>query len=178
MKCYISEETVNVLNDLLKDMFKANSTADNIAYALDFSGLHHCSAIYHESVAHVFGTWADMISECMTKLNARAVRRSFPGDEKDYSGITEVFTDNLRLLENIRAKVLHALDILDYDIANRDLVLILEDLSKLVLDKLYQSNIWLQYAEYYERKDKVMQFDQNFDKFNAPLVSSDSGDDD
>ena len=178
LKSYISEEAIGSLNELLKELFKANSTADNIAYDLDSKGLHKASSIYHESVAHAFGGWADLISTVMTKLNARAVRKSFPGDEMTYNGITEAFRSNVALLEHIRGCVLKTLDMLDYDIENKDVCLILEDLSKIVLDTLYQSNIWFQYAEYYERKDKVMQFDQNFDKFNAPLVSSDSGDDD
>lgn len=178
MKSYISEETINVLNNLLREMFKANSVADNIAYDLDSKGLHKCSNIYHETFAHYWPDAADEISTCMTKLNARAVRRTFSGDEVTYSGITEAFKGSLDMVENVRSKILSTMDILEYDINNKEIILMLEDLLVEVLDKLYQSNIWFQYAEYYERKDKVMQFDQNFDKFNAPLIGGDSTEDD
>ena len=165
MKCYISEETVNVLNDLLKEMFKANSVADNIAYNLDGMGLHNCAGIYHEKFAHVWPELADDISGCMTKLNAKAVRRSFPGDENTYASITEAFNSSLSLVEHIRDRVLNAIDVLDYDINNKEVILELEDLAEDILDILYMSNVWSQYAEYYDKKEKVMQFDQNFDKF-------------
>ena len=129
-------------------------------------------------MAHKFPVYADDITGTMTKLNARAVRRGFPGDEMIYTNISEIFQANLALLEGLRTKTLNTLETLDYDISNKEVILMLEDLCEDLLDDLYQSNIWSQYADYYMRKDKVMQFDQNFDKFNAPLYGADTGDDD
>ena len=159
-------------------MFKANSVADNIAYNLNAMGLHKCSGIYHEKFAHVWSELADNISGCMTKLNAKAVRRSFPGDENTYGSITEAFQASLTLVEHIREKVLGTIDMLDYDINNKEVILELEDLSEDTLDILYLSNIWYQYAEYYDKKEKVMQFDQNFDKFTSIIGGLDSESDD
>lgn len=178
LKSYISEEATNAANDLLRDFFKMNSICDNLVYNLDSMGLHHCADIFHETFAHFWPDVSDTLSTRMTKLNARAVRRGFPGDENTYNGITEIFNIAKNETENIRAKVLRTMDVLDYDITSKELILALEDMSVEILDKLYQVNIWAQYAEYYERKDKVMQFDQNFDKFNAPLYGADTGDDD
>ena len=177
MKCYISEETVNVLNDLLKEFFKGNSVADNIAYNLDAMGLHKCAAIYHENFAHYFPSEADVITERMTKLNAKAVRRGFSGDENTYSSITEAFRASFDLAEHMRERILNAIDILDYDINNKEVILMLEDVSVSMLDKLYMSNVWFQYAEYYDKKEKVMQFDQNFDKFFSVAGLPESDDD-
>lgn len=178
MKSYISDEATNVANDLLRDFFKMNSICDNLVYNLDNMGLHHCADIFHESFAHFWPDIADTWSTRMTKLNARAVRRGFPGDENTYNSISEIFNVAKNETENIRIKLLRTMEALDYDITTKELILALEDMAIEILDKLYQVNIWTQYAEYYERKDKVMQFDQNFDKFNAPLYNVDSGDDD
>lgn len=181
LKSYISDETVNICNDLLKGFFKMNSICDNLVYNLDNLGLHNCANIFHESYAHTWPVIADQLSTRMTKLNARAVRRSFPGDEMTYTTISEIFNVAKTSTEKIRADLLHAMDVLDYDISNKEIILCMEDISIEILDLLFQVNIWTQYAEYYERKDKVMQFDQNFDKFKSPLVETSvgaTGDDD
>ena len=178
LRTYISQEATNVANDLLREMFKMNSICDNLVYNLENMGLHKCAEIFHENYAHRWPDIADELSGVMTKLNARAVRRGFDGDEETYQGISAVFNTAKVMTENIRNRVLQAMDALDYDINNKELNLKLEDVAVEILDMLYQANIWAQYAEYYEKKDKVMQFDQNFDKFKAPLIGGDSTEDD
>ena len=163
MRCYIDENAVELLNDLLKDFFKANSTSDNMAYALQSMKMYSTAKYYHEHFAHVYPQLSDILSGVMDKVGARAVRKGFDGDTKNYDNIVELFFDNVALLEHLRERVLGVLEALDYDIKNKDVCLVLEDISKEILELLYEANKVFDYAEYYYNKGKTLEFDFKFD---------------
>lgn len=146
-------------------MFKANSIADNIAYNLQKLKCYQASKVYHEECAHVFPVWADQISELMDKLGAKAERRSFDGNVEIYKDMATCIEGSVNLLEDLRIKVLKAIDVLDYDINNKEVVLMLEDLSNKILDLLYKNNIWYDYSRYYVDKGKELQGSLKFEDF-------------
>lgn len=159
MKDYLSAEAKNVLNDLIRDMFKANSKADNLCYCFQQNGYFGSAKFYHETIAHSFGQLADGITEVMDKLGTRAYRLSFDGDTESYDDPIEIYRAFVRLLEDLRMKNLSALESLDYDIGTKEVVLELEDISRTILDMLYGCNKVLEYAEYYNERGKLKQMD-------------------
>lgn len=146
-------------------MFKANSAADNFAYNLQALNCFHMSDYYHHHFAHVWPVIADDITDVMNKLGARAERRGFDGDTKIYDNIAEIFADSLGMTEAMRYKVLDAIDKLDYDINNKEVILKLEDIANKVLDLMYMGAIWVDYVDYYVKKGKIMEADLKFDDF-------------
>ena len=163
LKCYLSEESINALNNLIMKMFKGNSICDNLVYNLQYKGFYDAAKIFHEKVAHEYPVWSDKISEEMDKLGAKAERRSFEGDTKVYDDVIDIFREFVAVLENTRQDVLATMDYLDYDINNKEICLMLEDLVREVLDKLYMVNKVLDYAEFYNNKEKLTQYDFKVD---------------
>jgi hypothetical protein len=168
MKSYISQEVADKLNDLLAMFFKANSRADNMAYALDCElECQNVSDIYHHKFAHLFPSdmFADGLSDVMIRSNIRPVRRSFEGDFNNYKDIVELFTDNVDMMEGLRNKVQDIIDDLDTDINNKEIVVELEDMLVSIVKLLKISNIWLEKAQDYQKRDDVRQFNVDFEKF-------------
>lgn len=165
MKDYLSAEAKETLNALIQDMFQGNSKADNLVYNLHSLKMYESAKVLHENIAHVFGQWSDMISSEMDLLGCKAERRALTSDTEVYSEPIAVFRAFVSLLENTRAKVLSALEVLDYDMNNKEICLMLEDLARNVLKLLYKSNQMLDYAEYYNAKEKMPQFDFKVDDF-------------
>ena len=165
MRNYLSENTTSLLNNLLKELFKANSVADNIAYNLQKLKCYNTSKIYHENFAHIWPVLADKCTTTMDKLGAKAERMSFEGNVEVYDNIAQCFNETVKLVEKIRAEILKDLEVLNYDINNKEIILMLESLLEDVLNQLYKVNVWNDFAEYYYNKDKVMEFDTKFDDF-------------
>lgn len=177
MKQYLSNDSVNALNELLREMFKANSVSDNISYGLQHLSMYNSSRYHHEKFSHIYPVWADQISTIMDKLGSKSERRSFDGDTNVYGDIVEAFTANVKLLEHIRERILATMEVLDYDMNNKEVILNLEDLSLEVLDLLYEANKILDYAIYYHNKGKDFQFDFKIQSLaNGPAAPADDDD--
>lgn len=159
MKDYLSAEAKTVLNELIRDMFKANSRADNLCYAFQEKGFMGSAKFYHETIAHSFGELADKITGVMDKLGCRAYRLGYDGDTESYDDVIDIYRAFVKLLEDLRMKNLSALESLDYDIGTKEIVLKLEDIANEILDMLYGCNKILEYAEYYNERGKLKQMD-------------------
>lgn len=168
MKTYLISEVVESLNDLLCMFFKCNSIADNIAYDLEVDkNCPNASDFYHHNIAHWFtgDDAADKLSAIMIKMNARPVRKSFEGDEKRYSSISDMFRVNLAMFEGLAEKLQEIIEVCDYDRKNKYLVIELENMMESVQDKIRIANIWLDKVILYEEKDKMYAFDEDFEDF-------------
>ena len=159
MRCYLSEETVNTLNNLLRDFFKANSTVDNLSYSLQSQKMYNTANLIHHKFAHRYPEIADEISGVMDALGARALRVGFDGDTESYEDVVEILKTNVSVLEHLRNTVLSVLEVLDYDINNKEVCLVLEDVAKELLEMLYNANKILDFGEYYISKGKILEFD-------------------
>ena len=159
MKQYISDDAVNILRNLVKDFFHANSVADNVAYSLQAMNLVNTSKYYHETFAHFFTSEVDLLTERMNRLGARSTRKSYPGSEEMYENPAEAFEASLAMVEDLRKNILNAMELLDYDINNKEIILKLEDISVDVLEQLYRSAQWAEYARYYYEKGKTLEMD-------------------
>ena len=91
-------------NELLRDFFKMNSIADNMAYSLDTElKCREAAQIFHQKYAHVFPSdiFADLLSDKMSELGLRPRRLGFDGDFEGYENIVLLFSDNY---EQIKAE--------------------------------------------------------------------------
>lgn len=166
MRQYLPKDTIDILNDLLSAFFKANSTSDNMAYALSCElGCPVASTIYHEKFAHLFPSamFADKLSDIMIRSNARPVRKGFDGDDKIYSDIEQLFSENVTMMENLRDKIRSTIDLLDYDIVNKEIVVELETMLVDCVRLLKVSNIWLENAVAYKNNNNVYKFNLDFE---------------
>lgn len=168
MKTYLAPEIVDSLNDLLCMFFKCNSIADNIAYDLEVDkNCPNASEFYHHNIAHWFtgDNAADKLSAIMIKMNARPVRKSFEGDDKRYTSISDMFRVNLAMFEELSDKLQEIIEVCDYDRKNKYIVIELENMLEFVQDKIRIANIWLDKVIYYEDKEKMYAFDKDFEGF-------------
>ena len=159
-------EIVEALNDLLGSFFQMNSISDNMAYALSCElGCPVASTIYHEKFAHLFPSamFADKLSDIMIRSNARPIRKGFDGDDKIYSDIEQLFSENVTMMENLRDKIRSTIDLLDYDIVNKEIVVELETMLVDCVRLLKVSNIWLENAVAYKNDNNVYKFNLDFE---------------
>lgn len=163
MKDYLSAETKTVMNELIGFLFQCNSETDNLVYNLQALKQYQSAKIFHEKVAHKYPEWSDMCSSEMDMLGCKASRLGLSPNTEVYSEPIEVYRQFSKVLENTRTKVLSTLEVLDYDMNNKEICLMLEDLSREVLGVMYAVNRVLDYAEFYNSKEKIQQLDFKID---------------
>lgn len=165
MKSLLKNDVIDKLNVLIKDMFEANSIADNIAYNLESMGYHATSEFYHLNIAHKFGAWADLISDAMYYMGARPTRLGFEGNTNQYSQVSEIFNDNLAIFMRLTDEVARLIEELDFDYKNRYMVIQLEDLLTIIQPYIRVADTWVDKAIAYESHDNMYKFDKDFEKF-------------
>ena len=139
-------------NELLRDFFKMNSIADNMAYSLDTElKCREAAQIFHQKYAHVFPSdiFADLLSDKMSELGLRPRRLGFDGDFEGYENIVLLFSDNYEQINNLRKKIYETFEVLDYDVENKPITLILEEMILSISKYVHQSKIWKDNAEKY-----------------------------
>lgn len=159
---FISKETCEGLNELLKMTFQLNAHADNCAYWLDFNSFVQTNEILHEKYAHKFPELADKISEFMSKMGCRAVRIGLEIEDKNYKDFEEVFQDISVKFNKYRSKVYDVIDIAE-DFNDREVVNFLDDYLLSLSLYLKQIEIWLRKVKQYE--GKPAKFDKDFKTF-------------
>lgn len=162
------KEVTEILNDLLRDFFKCNSTTDNMAYALQCE--LNCNAAgdyYHHHFAHVFPSdvFADGLSDLMVKSGIRPVRKGFEGDTELYDNIAILFNENYDMIVKLRDKIVNAIDFLDYDKNNKQIVIKLEEILTSCMEWVRICFIWKQKAEEYYNANDTKKFDIDFEDF-------------
>lgn len=165
MKRYYGKEIETLLNQLMNLCFYSNLVADDIAYQLQtVMDLDQTGEIYHTHFAHWFtgDSAADLISSIMINSNIQPKRASLKKDEITYSNITEVFSKNVELFENLRRETINVLDNLEYDISNKELTIQLEDFLVSVTNMLRKSNIILGKAQAYDKDGEAYKFEHWF----------------
>jgi len=148
-------------NELLRDFFKMNSIADNMAYSLDTElKCREVAQIFHKKYAHVFPSdvFADLLSDKMSELGIRPRRLGFEGDVSDYDNLVVLFSDNYTEINNLRKKIYETFEVLDYDVENKPITLILEEMILSINKYVHQSEIW---------KDNAEKYDQDWAGFNV-----------
>ena len=163
MKDYLSAEAKESLNSLIQFLFQGNSRADNLVYSMHSLGQFKASEVFHTNVAHKFAEYSDSISNEMNLLGCKAERRALTSNTEVYSEPIKVYRAFSVLMEETRNKILGTMEVLDYDMNNKEICLMLEDLSREVLHLMYTVNKVLDYAEFYNSKDKMQQFDFKVD---------------
>ena len=154
-------ETEKALNELLRITFQSNSHADNCAYNLAYLVLPQAEKTYHETYAHKFPEWADMISECMVSLGGVPVRQALEANVEKYETIEEIFEETQNNLLLYREKIYEAIEIADIH-NNREVVCFLDDLLKVLTPYFKQVSIWATKAK---RIDNLDSFDEDFEDF-------------
>ena len=164
----VSEETNSILNKIMNHMFFLNSKADNIAYALESElKCPVTSDIYHEKVAHYFtgDDMADKLNEIMRISGCRPFRYALSANDKTYDNIVEAFKDNLDMILELKNMLASAIEELDYDVSNKQIVIELEDVLEDLMPYVHASDIWYDKAQEYYNKGKTYKFDTDFSKF-------------
>lgn len=148
--------------------FKANSECDNRAYALACElNCPNASELYHKGFAHLFPSdeYADKLSDAMVISGIRPVRKGFDGDEKIYNNIKELFEENYGMMADVRQSILDAIDLLDYNVDNKEIVVQLEDMAVSSSKWLHVCDVWRKKAAEYYKDGKTYKFDIDFEDF-------------
>lgn len=153
----MSEETKQKLNQLLGKFFGYNSKADNFAYNLAFYSYPNISEIYHKSFAHYFtgDEMADMISDFMDLLDAKAQREVVEANTEDYNGdIAKIFEDNLQMCEDCRTSIMEVIDTADFN-NDYEVKIKFEELLISFMPYRKQAQVWATFAKRYENDWKT-----------------------
>jgi hypothetical protein len=142
----------------LKLIFESNAEADNFAYNISYRYYNSIEAIYHEHYAHIFPQWADIVSSLMLKLKARPVRYGIPTYDAEYTNLTAIFNDNLKMIERYRAKVVEVIEVAELS-DDYEVKIAMEDfLKSTVLTYVAQADEWASKVTQYSE----IQFDTKF----------------
>lgn len=159
---YIKDETKNKMIELIRITFQGNSHSDNCAYWLDYNGFVKAQDIFHHSYAHIWGVWADQLSDFLLKVGVRPTRLSLMADTEDYGNLSLVFEDVKVFFDVYENFILEIIEIAELN-DDRKTVVFLENFLDEKLNYLKQVNIWVKKAKEYE--GHIEYFDNNFENF-------------
>lgn len=151
----MTENTRTKIIELVTASFQMNSFCDNIAYNLDEADFMCISEVFHLRFAHKFPEFADILTDLMNKLDARAVRGSLNENTEDYDGnVVAMFADVVKECENYRNLIISAIEIADIN-GDYEVKIALEDFLVSTFASYYkQSRVWDKYAKLYEGNEK------------------------
>ena len=159
----MSEETRLQLNELVRVSFEANAVVDNFAYNLAYYDYPNIEKVVHESFAHKFPEFADIISDMMIELDARPVRLGIGMHDKDYEGdLTEIFKDNLGMCEQYRLAIIQGIEVAELN-EDYEVKIKLEEFLTMFNNYRKQASVWHKFAIRYEGDYKS--FDVHFEEF-------------
>lgn len=160
----MSEETREVLNQLLGQFFGYNSEADNLAYCLADAGYPAISEIYHTKFAHFFtgDVMADGVSELMDMLDARSVRKALSANEMDYQGNLEaIFADNAEMCKNCRKAIINVIELAEIN-SDYEVKIWAEELLMKFMPYYKQARVWSEFARRYNHNENYSDFNIHF----------------
>jgi len=168
VKNKFSEEEIQIMNNLLTGFFQMNQDCDNLAYALDsYLACPVASSIYHQKYAHQWpsDSLADALSDALVKEGVIPHRYAQEDHFKMYGNVAELFDDNYEYTEKIKQMVIDAIEVLDYNKDCKPIVVLLEDMARILSQFLHQSDIWKGKAHAYLDSGKIYKFDIDFEDF-------------
>ena len=93
---FITDTTVNNVNELIKRFFQHNRTWDNF---LGFSNvewaLHNFNGVFHHGLAHLYPLLADICSDMLLDFNVVPQYGTTDADLRKYDNIEDFFLANL-----------------------------------------------------------------------------------
>ena len=166
----ISEETRDQLNELVRLSFDANSVVDNFAYNLAYYDYPNIEGIVHESFAHKFPEFADVLTDMMIELDVRPVRKSIETHDKDYNGdLLKIFEDNLSMCDDYRKAIIQVIEVAELN-EDYEVKIKLEEFLTMFNNYRKQASVWYKYAKRYEGDYKS--FDVHFEEFTKYISTS------
>lgn len=93
---FISQTTIDNVNDLIKRFFQHNRTWDNF---LGFSNiewaLHNFNGVFHDGLAHLYPLLADVCSDMLLDFNVAPKYGTTEADFRTYEDIEDFFLINI-----------------------------------------------------------------------------------
>ena len=125
MKGYTNAETLSVIQNFIRELFKSNAIVDNISYALATDlGYPILSDNIHHKIAHSYGAQSDIITDYLDLRNDRVLRGKELVEPKKYTSVSECLSDIIsvqeRLEDMIKDCILTAAD--NVDLAVEDML--------------------------------------------------------
>ena len=111
----MSDGVYTKINELVQASFQLNSFCDNIAYNIDECNYYHISDVFHHSFAHKFPKFADIITEFMSKIDARAIRGELKSNTENYDGnMVAMFADLEKECDAYRSLIIDVIELAEY----------------------------------------------------------------
>ena len=103
---YTSKETLECVQNFIRELFKSNTILDNIAYALmtDF-GFSVLSDNVHHKIAHAYGAQSDTITDFLDLRNDRVYRGNEIVEPKIYSNVIECLSEIIEVQNRLEEMV-------------------------------------------------------------------------
>ena len=100
MKGYTNAETLSVIQNFIRELFKSNAIVDNISYALA-TDLEYpiLSDNIHHKIAHSYGAQSDIITDYLDLRNDRVLRGKELVEPKKYTSVSECLSDIISVQE-------------------------------------------------------------------------------
>lgn len=138
----ISEETLEMLNRFLKELFGGNARIDNIVYNLQSRYYNNLANAIHEPVAHLLPIWADQVTDLIDSLGGRPVRYGIPDYIEEYD-VKEAFANLADFFDGLREKVITIIEELEGSGKDTEVRVFMEDfLKNTLLTYVKQSDEW------------------------------------
>jgi hypothetical protein len=127
------------------------------------SGLNmiNVEPIFHEKFAHAFPGFADIVSEMMTKLDSRPVRKALAENIDEYDNFQLMFADLKDTVDHYREDIIGVIESADIN-GDIEVKITMEKFLCNFMDYLNQVNIWYKKSKEYGR---VEDFNQDFTSF-------------
>lgn len=158
---YISQSTYEKLNDFLQKCFQMNSYCDNLAYNMTALNMINVEPIFHEKFAHAFPRFADIVSEMMTKLDARPIRTALSENSVYYDDFKLMFASLKYEVDIYREDIIGVIESADIN-GDIEVKIIMENFLQNFMNYLNQVNIWYKKSKGY---NQVEEFDHDFTSF-------------
>jgi hypothetical protein len=158
---YISQATYEALNKFLQKCFQANSFCDNLTYNMSALNMINSEPIFHEKFAHAFPGFADTISQVMSQLDARPIRKSLEENSDLYDNFKDMFDDLKDFIDQYRLHIIAVIESADIN-GDIEIKITMEKFLCDFIPYLNQINIWYKKSNEYNR---IEDFDQDFTSF-------------
>jgi hypothetical protein len=158
---YISQATYEALNKFLQKCFQANSFCDNLTYNMSALNMINSEPTFHEKFAHAFPGFADEVSQVMTQLDARPIRKSLEANVEQYDNFKKIFDDLKDFIDQYRLDIISTIESAEIN-GDIEVRILMEKFLCKFMPYLNQINIWYKKSKEY---DRIEDFDQDFTSF-------------
>lgn len=138
----ISNETLEMANRFLKELFGGNARIDNLYYNLSSKYYNNLADAIHEPVAHMLPEWADKLTAVIDKMGGRPVRYGCPDYTEEYD-VKEAFANLQDYFYGLREKATLIIEELEGNGQDIEIRIFLEDFILNILSNYCkQSDEW------------------------------------